>query len=173
MNVIWLGLFSIMIVRNILYPDLQEILIYSFVMIVYFIVDIIWLFKWPECNSCANDVIFHHFYCIAGLCVMIAVPEARHIGAKIHLTEITTWLSHLRRLLKPKRYLVLNAIFYILLLTVRHVWFPYLAYLLLLRWSEAFYIKFCFIGVLYLNTMYVKWTILLVQALTKKKDDLE
>ena len=159
MNVICLGVFSTLIVKNVLFPDLQEMLFYSYLMMVYFIVDIIWLFRWPECNPCPYDVIFHHILCMVALCVNIKVPESRHIGAKVQLIELTTWLQHLRRLMKPKKYRVLDNFNVILLMVIRHLWFPYLAYSLIFRWSEAFYVKFCLAGVLYLNIMYIKWTV--------------
>ena len=151
MNVICLGLFSVLIVRNLLYPDLQEMLMYSYMIMVYLMVDIVWLFKWPECNPCPKETILHHFISIFALFIAITVPESRYIGAKVQLIELTTWLSHLRRLLKRKSYRVLNGFFYVFLLVIRHLWFPYLAYWLLLRWSEALYIKLCLSGVLYVK----------------------
>jgi len=176
MNVICLGLFSSLIVKNIMYPDLQEMLIYTYTLEVYFIVDIIWLYMWPKCNPCAYEVIFHHIATIIALALPIWNPEARHFAAKVQLIELTTWLSHLRRLLKPKKFYVLDATFYTSLLVVRHIWFPYLLYFVLSQWTEAFPIKYWLPSALflaYLNITYINWTVLLFRALAKKKDDLD
>ena len=172
MNVVCLGIFSVIIVRNNWYPDMQEIVSYHYALSMYYIVDTACLLKWPECSPAPKETLLHHFLTIILCCLTVVIPEGRMIALRAELIEPSTCLSYLRRLLKSKRFFYLDAIFYVSLILIRHVWFPYLGYGLYLRFSEGNYIKVYFAGILYLNLTYVWWTITLLKIQRRKYHSL-
>ena len=168
MNVICLGISSVIVVRNLLYPDLQEILSFQCALVMYYIVDTAWLAKWPECSPAPKETLLHHFLSIMFITYIIIIPGGLIAGIRTEIMELNTCLSYLRRLLKPKRYFYLDAIFYVSLILLRHGWVPYMAYWLFSRFSEGIHMKVIFSGYIYLNITYVWWTITLFRIQKKK-----
>ena len=168
MNTICLGIFSVIIVRNILDPDMQEIVSYHCALTIYYIVDTAWLLNWQECSPAPKETVAHHYLSIIFCFITLMIPEGRMIALRIQLIELNTCLSYLRRLLKPKSFYYLDVIFYVSLILIRHVWFPYLAYWLFSRLSEGIHIKLYLAAVLTANLTYICWTVNLLKIQKRK-----
>ena len=160
MNIVCIGVFSIMTLKNLVAYDSSHVLLLAYSMLVYFLVDIAWLLKWPECNPSPYGVIFHHIVSATFLVLgPIPDPILRPILIKIAVIEPTTWLSHFRRFIRPRRYYVIDVTTYMSIFGVRHLWSPYLAYELILRAHESLNMARTAAGVVFMNCMYVFWTV--------------
>ena len=160
MNIICVGVFSIMTLKNLMAYESFQVLILAYLMVLYFVVDVVWLLKWPECNPSPYATIFHHILSSTFIVLgPISNPIFGPIMIKISLTEPTTWLAHFRRFIRPRRYYLLDVISYVSIFVVRHLWSPYLAYELILRAHESLYMAITAAGVVFLNCMYVFWTV--------------
>ena len=160
MNVICCGIFSILTMKNLYVYDTTQVLLLSYLMLFYFFLDSALLLKFPEINPYPQTVVIHHMisalFLITGPLIQ---PEFGPILIKIAVIEPTTWLRFFRRLIKPRRYYLLDVLSYASVFGVRHLWSPYLAYELILRSHESMSMTLTAAGVVFMNCMYVLWSV--------------
>ena len=159
-NIICIGVFSIVTLKNLVAFDSSQVLVLAYSMLLYFLVDIAWLWKWPESNPSPSSVIFHHILSsILLLLGPIPDPTLRPILIKTLVIEPTTWLAHFRRFIRPRRYYLLDVATYMSMFGVRHLWSPYVLYELLPRAHESLNMTLTTGGAVFMNCMYVFWTV--------------